>query len=303
MLLQPLLIHMMVYVGSHGLKQTCLSPPSDREALLQFSNKQWHVWREVGTRCGPGADAEQTTPVVASMTTTPHRIERIRENVIRNMNIEHIDRLYLSVPTTSASGEEMRIPVWLESLMRENATKICVLRTKDWGPVTKLFGALHSKDIPDTAKIITLDDDRHYEPKLILKLLEASKAHPNFVITNSAWPIETALPGGVSSIQGKRGDSYSTEGETDVVLGCGGVLYPNKMIFDAKIFDTNNTAGDLCFKTDDIWISGHLERLGIKRWVIVDEDPARLLTDTPQLDGGDWVPCMSAMRDQFGIFK
>lgn len=66
------------------------------------------------------------------------------------------------------------IPTWLEKKQ-----VITILRSKDYGPATKLLGTLAIFDLPSDTIIITVDDDVYYPDNLILQLAYKAKQNPN----------------------------------------------------------------------------------------------------------------------------
>lgn len=245
--------------------------------------------------------------MVASLTTIPSRIDHIRPTVEGALRMSVLDRVNVAIPHgyVRQTSNANLIPAWLVQLA-DKSSKLCLVSTEDYGPSTKLLSALNSPHISNYARIITLDDDRVYDENMIKKLVDASEVHPDSVIALSGWPVTQVLKNGVSRVpEGQRGQEYVKEGYQDIVLGCAGVLY-RKNFFDHKIFDYDEEFTRSCFFVDDMWISGHVERLGIKRWLVKGTDADRTqadhIDDLSSFRGNKDHHCLSAMRDRFGIF-
>merc|ERR1712032_1452656 len=79
------------------------------------------------------------------------------------------------------------------------------------------------------------------------------------------------------------GIEYKRPGYVDIILGLGGVLYRKSFFRDGLVFDYDNGPPDFkaaCYFVDDMWFSGHLERLGVRRWVILGKQPKTTHSDT-----------------------
>jgi hypothetical protein len=63
------------------------------------------------------------------------------------------------------------LPPIVKQLQESYPNKIYIHRTEDYGPSTKLLGALENEKDPDTV-IMVIDDDTRYHPDTALSLLE-----------------------------------------------------------------------------------------------------------------------------------
>lgn len=69
------------------------------------------------------------------------------------------------LPQSDELGEDVKIPDWIEKLTVDYP-KLIVNRTKDYGPVTKIVGALLYTQNDDDI-IIVCDDDHEYHPDML----------------------------------------------------------------------------------------------------------------------------------------
>ncbi len=202
--------------------------------------------------------------VVISLTTTPHRIDKIQPTIdsLLAQNI-HIKNIYLSIPYVfKRDNIEYVIPEWLH-----NNSKITILRTEDYGPATKLLGVLASKQLPHDAIIIVVDDDAIYPENLALNLAYKAKTHPDRAIgimgANPDYDEqgEVNLDSALGLIKVKQADAL-----VSILQGYAGVAY-RTYFFDDTIFEVVNTNQD-CFNSDDIYLSFHLAKHNVPRQVL-----------------------------------
>lgn len=223
--------------------------------------------------------------IVVSLTTTPHRINHIAYNIERlfqqNVHVEHV---YLSVPYIfKRDNLEYKIPPWL----RDNA-KITILRTKDYGPGTKLLGALSQVKFAPNTIIIVVDDDVIYPKNLILNL-----AYTALINSNSAVGMMGAEPiydetGNIdlNSQYGLRRIS-SEKSAVKILQGWAGIAY-RAGFFDAEVFEIENTI-DECKNSDDVYLSYYLAARNIPRLVFKNKwlVPEMINKESPLANSAD----------------
>jgi len=147
-------------------------------------------------------------------------------------------------------------------------------------PATKLLPILELSDLelPQSALILTLDDDRWYKDETLETLVATAKRHPHAVVATGGRDISdedhflessSGTPHLRSSITAEqRGVPGSKFGRTDIIVGANGVLYRKHFFSNASElwdFGTHTAFSRHCAFVDDVWISGHLERLKIPR--------------------------------------
>lgn len=217
--------------------------------------------------------------IVASYTTLPSRYDVLRESIKSIRNQSHkLDAIYLALPYKAARLNKEYPP------LPDDIAEMCtVVRTDvDYGPITKVYGALVSETDPNTV-IISCDDDVLFEPNFIEIMLNHHKTHPQSCICGTGALIGRGLffISIVSTVRpfhnwkGFTGFEVEKDGHRiDLVFGVAGVLYTRNM------FPANNELNNVLFKhcleddaifhNDDVLISGYLNKQGIERRLFLD---------------------------------
>lgn len=204
--------------------------------------------------------------VVASLTTIPSRISRIRpmlESVIAQTYKP--SRIVLWLPTIcQKEGVGYDIPSELSDWMTKNGIEIgrC---DQDWGSATKLIPTLLSESDPET-KIITLDDDVSYEPHAIEELVKASDKWPDAAI---------GFMGRINKEFVHAEKVLKDPVEVGFLGGYRGVLY-RRRFFDQTIYEDMRAllvGGPVV--VDDHVFAWYLRDHGIKKLVIRTEHPGK----------------------------
>jgi|SRR3972149_9906199 len=217
--------------------------------------------------------------VVASYTTLPDRYEVLYKSICSLQEQTHkLDAIYVCVPkkATRLNKEYPPLP--------ENITNACSIINidTDYGPLTKIYGALVSESDPNTV-IISCDDDVIFAPNHVDILLKHHKNHPNCAICGTGALIGRGLLfiSIVSSVNPFRGWNGFTgfkvppDGrKVDLIFGVAGVLYVR------KFFPTHDKLNEeilqyslrdnAVFCNDDVLISGYLSKQKIERRVFID---------------------------------
>ena len=266
-----------------------------------------------------------------------------------------IDRLYLNIPWAYGvrkKTDNVPVPDTILELVERSNGRLRVLRTPDYGPATKLLPTLLLPDdeLPPNSVVITFDDDRVYTKNCVDALVSQAALRPDTVITVAAWPVsilsstgkrgKSGGPNFYSRLpDGREGVQYVKAGPIDLILGFYGVAYRKRFFYPAPekgvtagpgpgagagpgaidpllfAYDKRPEFQKHCTYVDDIWFSGHLERLGVPRHVIGrvadSKAPVTALTnvDALSLDQGesvkqnhDNVLCAEAMRKEWGVW-
>jgi hypothetical protein len=193
--------------------------------------------------------AKSEQRVVISLTTTPYRINRIRQvlSTLRNQSIKP-DKIILNVPThLKRANLGYKIPSWLATM-----PGISINRCEDYGPLTKLLPTLQLETNPKTI-IITVDDDTWYTPHLVRDFLSFAFAHPNAVIT----PTNLALKFDNNFKIIAANQTYGDESKTALVVGALGAAYRRSFFGEDFIQYANNLPKE-CFLADDLVTSMYL---------------------------------------------
>ncbi len=198
----------------------------------------WRHWAQYYTR---------DQDVVVAFTTTPYRIDKI-ENCLKCLSQQTFKprKIYLSIPYMfKRKNLPYTIPAWLS-----NYPNITILRTEDYGPATKLLGALRYGEIKQNTIIITVDDDLCYPRNTLLQLVVRAKRYPNSAL-------------GYSGVGVKY--TYINKDNAPAIMleGYAAVAY-RPHFFDKGIYDIINEP-TFCYNADDLYIGFHLAKNKVMR--------------------------------------
>lgn len=201
--------------------------------------------------------------LVVSLSTIPsraHAVCQTIESLLRQT--EPAGEILVSCPM------ELRkplSPVRSFSKLEEMASdpRLALVRGHDFGPGTKLLAAL-ARLRGERALVVTVDDDVAYDPSLLETLLVERRKYPDDALGFRGWML------GIDGRVSRPGD-HRLHQCVDVLEGWAGALYDTRF-FGASIFDDAGRCPS-CFWADDVWISGHLAERGIRRRLIVTENP------------------------------
>ncbi len=159
-----------------------------------------------------------------------------------------ISKIYLNIPHIFARDNlEYIIPKWLED--NQNIT---ILRTKDYGPATKLLGVLEQVDMPQDTIIVTLDDDIKYKNNVVLHLAYSAMLNPDKAIGLSGTNIYTR-----DEVKQKHDLSlglktrYNTNESVAILQGYAGIAYRRKF-FSNDIYKISDLP-PFCIQSDDVF--------------------------------------------------
>ncbi len=209
--------------------------------------------------------------VVGSLTTMPDKYPKIiRTLESLKRQTYKLDAIYLGLPDKSR-----RLDIQYPELPREVKRLCTVVKCKDFGPITKILGALLSEDDSETV-IITFDDDMIYPETMVEKLIEHHKKYPDSAIGSSGMllkydcPMCAIVPNEDNFLFRIPKFNIPKEGRpVDSIYGYAGALYVRKFfpIVNKLEKDFLNYAlvNDDMFMNDDIVISGYLSLRKIER--------------------------------------
>lgn len=217
--------------------------------------------------------------IVVTFTTLPDRYDVLRKTLqaIKEQDIK-IDAIYLTVPKRARRLNKEYPPI------PNDIATICnvIYIDTDYGPITKLYGALISESDPNTI-IISCDDDVIHKPNIVSVLVKHSNKFPKVAICGTGALISKGLPliSIVSSLSpfkpwnGLTGFQIGKQGRAvDLIFGVAGVLYrrgffpPNDKLEEELL--QYSLKDDSIFLNDDVLISGYLSKIGIKKLVFYD---------------------------------
>jgi hypothetical protein len=146
----------------------------------------------------------------------------------------------------------------------------------DYGPASKLLGALEDGDLAPDTLVITADDDVEIMGNYVLELVVLSRALERLPHTDGVlgYAVTNAAEGVWRDDIGRYDhaifeSSCPTGGilERSFPMGVAGVAYRAGWFADREIFRVQREAGKGCFFHDDVYFGGHLHRLGVKLYL------------------------------------
>ena len=132
--------------------------------------------------------------VYISLTTIPERLidPWFYKNLKHIMNLKGKYTVVLNIPYTfKRTGEDYIIP---DNILKLEKKNLIIHRIdEDYGPLTKLYGALLCKDIPDNAALLICDDDIVYKSKFVTTIYNQYKKDNTKIYTYCNKKIEGYL--------------------------------------------------------------------------------------------------------------
>jgi hypothetical protein len=247
----PLITAFVVVLVTLGLAR--LPGMRKRRQQVQFIRKILSTDRPFGNR-----------RVIASLTTVPDRINNLHPTIQSLLKqTRPPDEIVLAIPDFSVREQQAYVvPEYLLKLPR-----LRILRCgKDWGPATKFIPIVQGElavGRGDTL-IMVVDDDRTYPLDALETYLYYCERLPDAALCfrgaamprNFDWRDATMI----------RASELREPRCVAVMTGCGSyVIQPR--FFDESLWNYSR-APTGAFYMDDIWISGCLNRSGVKRYVV-----------------------------------
>jgi len=198
--------------------------------------------------------------IIASLTTTPHRINLLLPNILSILNQTiPIDSIEINIPYIfKRTGEEYVIPEWLSELSKNTTNDICsvhIFRTEDYGAATKVAPTLlRHKDSKNTY-IWSIDDDIEYPQNMLAVLYREFIPDKSRILSHSGGRLqfEQESKASICDYQSSR-----KEGFVNFLEGFATVLYPANLIeddFENYILKTTEEID--CRNSDDIILSNY----------------------------------------------
>jgi len=136
-----------------------------------------------------------------------------------------------------------------------------IMTTPDYGPATKLLGALIAEPDPHTV-IVTVDDDVYYVRNYVSQLAHYMPRNgtlgSQFQYLDSGRTVAMILLPDIWRVFA-NGYGFRFEGW---LMGVAGVAY-RRSYFDDGIFREARQLSRECFLNDDVWVCGYLRQRGI----------------------------------------
>ena len=243
---------------------------SGRFANVTASSLARDLWRAatIGRRSPvPLTPSRRRERVVVTLTTTPARAHGLRPVIASLLDqTEQPDRIVLALPRRSLSGAlypdiaTLNLPPGAETIACD-----------DIGPATKLLPALKAE--PD-AVLVVVDDDVIYPDRFLETLLRAHRADKRAAFGYRGVRLVPGAP--FRELDHVFASGVPANAPVDVLFGTWGYLVPPGALGSA-VHDLAS-APEAVRWVDDVWISGHLARAGVPRFVpAADQFPTETL--------------------------
>lgn len=232
--------------------------------------------------------------VVATYTTLPGREQTLEESVKSLLEqTRKLDAIYIAIPNEAVRlGTQYSEP---SDFLKESC--VIVKPEQDYGPLTKLYGALAKENDAKTC-ILSCDDDVIFPPNFVKVLLKKRKIYPNSAICGSGamfhrglWfstVVNSTTP--LDKWKSFTGFDVSKHGRAiDIAFGSGGVLYNRGMFPSHKeffyIMKTRFLTDSDMFHNDDVLISGYLSKHGVERRIFLEIPSVKHVSGEGALSG------------------
>jgi hypothetical protein len=194
--------------------------------------------------------------VIASLTTIPSRLPHLERCLTSILADPGFEKVILTIPSQTLRGKKYPEGV-IQSLQSKLGNRLVIHRIpKDYGPITKLVGALDWTQDPETI-IVVFDDDREL-------LRPISNVFSERIILN---PLQAYSMGGWcfgKNYKVKLNNLLDTE--VDNIMGTACIAFRRDLIVKEDLL--NFRRDDVRFtKLDDMRISGYLASRGIRKIV------------------------------------
>lgn len=221
----------------------------------------------------PGGAALAPPPrVIVTMTTLPARIDQIRP-VLESLIAQSAPAAEIRIYCPRESWRERRAysrPAFLDRMPSVRVVDIEV----DYGPATKVIPAVVAA-LADGAPVderdallVVVDDDTLYPPRLLETLAAWSARLPDAVVSATGWPVTRNLryPHWTENYLVYGNELYAPHPVSIIRGNCGFAV--RARFFDEALWTTMAAAPPGATVMDDVWISGHLARRKIPRFVV-----------------------------------
>ena len=184
--------------------------------------------------------------IVYSFTTTQRRIDRIRETLdsIVSKQTVPVDAVLLNV------GPDIVIPEWLLTYAKEEERLKIVRMKKDYGPASKLLGALNEgNESGEDTLIVFGDDDIVVSPKIVQLHIQAQD--------------QAKVPTAFGTRRIHIGHDLGID-PPETVLEATGTISVRASFLPREATEGLNRAPDACRLSDDYWISHFLTSANVR---------------------------------------
>ncbi len=205
------------------------------------------------------------TDVAICLTTVPARLWQLRA-VLPRLLAQSICgvpiELHLARSVLSAAGRWTLLPEWLRQL---HAVRI-VWHEADPGPALKYLGPLQRHEHSHETVLVVVDDDVLYPHDLAETLLTALRQQPRPVaVCARGWRLDRNLSWSNSPFVDPAGGSELRR--VAVITGHGGYAVPVRGMRRRALVALDQAPPE-CRLMDDVWLSGHLSKLGVPKYTV-----------------------------------
>jgi hypothetical protein len=202
--------------------------------------------------------------IIASLSTLPDRIAKLEPTLQCLLNqTRPPDEIVLAIPPFSFRQKKAYvIPPALAAI-----SQLQIVRCdRDWGPATKFIPTIQRELAAGRGGtlVMVVDDDRIYPRDAIETYLHYQEQLPDDALCFRGGEMPRSLDWQDAKLT--YGDQIREPRPVAVVTGCGSYLIQPRF-FDKALWDYSNAPAGAFFM-DDIWISGCLDRRGVKKYVV-----------------------------------
>jgi hypothetical protein len=214
-------------------------------------------------RTAPPPHAGGASPrIVVTLTTIPSRIRRIVPTLRSLLDqTDPPECILLALPPFSRREHAAYA---VPEALRAHPRVTLLPSERDWGPATKLLPALRAFAEDPDAALVAVDDDNVYPRTFLETFRRHAAAFPDAALGLRGFAVPPSRRR--ADCREFAGEDVESPTRTDVLQGCGGVLVRPRF-FDAALFDHDAAPPEAWF-VDDVWVSGHLARRGVPRYVL-----------------------------------
>lgn len=228
---------------------------------------EWNRYRHILNnthRSKPGKSHGLSKKIIVSLTTLPQNISSLTKTLHSLLDQTILpDQIEVNIPTMCRRSH---IPYDLSQYVTFSPTLSFHRVPTDLGPITKLIPTLDRYNAYPNTLIICVDDDNCYPNTLIEEFLNAHQRYPNAALTRTGAPVPASLKDSDRIKLKVKGHKITQITATEIIHGYTGFCVQPRF-FDED-FSNPNTFQPETYYCDDIWISGHLARKNISRYVI-----------------------------------
>lgn len=210
------------------------------------------------------ASAVDDRRIIVSLSTLPDRIGNSRATLNSLVGqTRPPDEIVVAIPSHSIRQQQSYV---IPPFFSDFPTVRILPADRDWGPATKFIPAIQDELAASRLEtlIMVVDDDRIYPRDAVECYLHFSAQLPDAALCFRG----AAMPPSFDWHDAKmiHGNRLKEPRRVAVVTGCGSYLLKPRF-FDERLWDYSS-APEAAFFMDDIWLSGWLDRYGVRKYVV-----------------------------------